>query len=447
MSFDVELEKDVLSTCLHDVAFVRSANPVLRRHDFSSKVLSWVWRVISETYSDSREIPSGSIFAIRLDRDFDKDEEREFAEEVLRGLLKRQVSGPRSALAEIRRFVRLAALRNAASGAIDGLELGDLDEAEKALSQGIERTRSANLLTEPMSWAEQAGERLKLYEQKDSTISIRTPLPSLDKVMNGGLKPGTIGLVVALTNVGKSSFAVSLGYAALMKSKSVVVHVSTEETIREAGARYDSRFTGISRNKLLAGDLTQSERDLFVEKFKRRGHEIGSSLLLHELPPGSNISNVQVLAERARELYPDRPITLVVDSADHLHPARKTESFRLDTSSVYWTLKGLSLDPTLAPISVWVTSQVPQKYAGKALKATSVSESQDKSRIADFMIGLTEGEVSNTSTAGTKTVHCDVLKNRLGSVKHWRIYMEADHGTCTFTEVASCSTEDEDEDE
>ena len=55
MSFDVELEKDVLATCLRDVGFVRSANPVLRRHDFSSKALSWIWKVISETYSEARD--------------------------------------------------------------------------------------------------------------------------------------------------------------------------------------------------------------------------------------------------------------------------------------------------------------------------------------------------------------------------------------------------------
>ena len=73
MSFDVELEKDVLSTCLKDLGFVRSSTPVLRRHDFSSKVLGWIWKVISETYSESREIPTGRIFAIRLDRDFEKE--------------------------------------------------------------------------------------------------------------------------------------------------------------------------------------------------------------------------------------------------------------------------------------------------------------------------------------------------------------------------------------
>ena len=445
-TLDIEFEKDVLAASIRDVAFVRTALPVLRRHDFSTKVHAWIWEVIRETYESARELPTGRLFGVRLDRDWGTEEEREFAETVLLGIWRREVQGVRTALEEIRRFVRLAAIRRAAGDALEGLDEDDLETAERALVTGAEETRGAALLSEPQVWAESAEDRLRKYRGGDDAsvrISFRTPLPSLDRMTNGGMRPGRVGLIVASTNVGKTSFSVDLGFTALFHSGAVVVHVTTEETEEECAARYDARFTGIDRSKFLGGDLSEDDRVLFREKFSRR-KEITRRLFVAEVPPNSKIGAARVVIERARELFPDLPILCVLDSMDHLRSDRKMESFRLDASNVAWTIKGWTLDPTLAPLGLWTTVAAPAKSGGKgkAPDAEDTSESKDKAKIADLILALKEGEALDDGT-GARAIEAIVTKNRLGAVKYRRIYAVARLGICKFEESATRAAAEE----
>lgn len=443
-TLDIEFEKDVLSACLKDAAFVRTALPALRRYDFSTKVHAWIWEIVRTTYESARELPTGRLFGVRLDADYSTEEEREFAETVLLGIWRREVEAPRTALEEVRRFVRLAAIRRAAGDALEGLDEGDLETAERALLTGAEETRGAALLSEPAVWAEAAEDRLRRYSGADDEsirITFRTPLPSLDRMTNGGMRPGRVGLIVASTNVGKTSFSVDLGYTALFFAGAVVVHITTEETEEECSARYDARFTGIDRGKFLGGELTEDDRALFREKFSRR-KEITRRLFVAEVPPNSKIGAARVVIERARELYPDAPILCILDSMDHLRSDRKMESFRLDASNVAWTIKGWTLDPTLAPLGLWTTVAAPAKSGGKsrAPDAEDTSESKDKAKIADLIVALKEGD--SLEDGQGRAVEAIVTKNRLGAVKYRRIYCVGRMGICKFEESATRSTEE-----
>jgi len=434
-ALDVEFEHDVLAECLRDKAFVRIAIPVLRRHDFSSRILGWVWSVIHSAYSKAGEIPSGRVFGARVSSEFEAEDDQEYAIEVLKGLWRRRVEAPRTALETIRDFVRQSVIRKAAEGIVDGLDAGDLDKAEDALKEGAGSSRAAGLMAEPEAWADGAEARLRVYLGASRIARIPTPLPTINKITQGGLRAGSFGLVVANTNVGKSSFAVDLGYAALVHGESVVLHVTTEETLEECAARYDARFTGIERAKLLGGRLTAEDREIFLDKIRRRGATVGKRLVVHELSPGSDFGLVRMLAERVREQFPDDHITVVIDSPDHLKGAKR-ESYRLEVGDVYWRCKAMALDPTLGPLSVWATTQAPKAFEGKTLITSAVSENYDKIRVADFGVGMMEGEIDAEDPDDRRPIEFIVTKNRLGGIKKRRIYVRANLGTCQFDEVA-----------
>lgn len=444
MSIDVEFEQDVLAACMSDLAFIRAALPVLRAHDFSSKTHAWIWQQIADVYGASHELPTAAVFSARIDRSYRRDEDREYVARVLVKLHRRRPSAPRAALEEIRRFARMAALRRAAGGMIDGLDADDVERAEAALFQGATDTKATSILEEPHGWEESWAERLAEYiVPEDDRITYRTPLPTLNRITGGGLRPGTLGLLVALTNVGKSTMACDLGYNALVHSNAAVVHFTTEETHREATARYDARFTGFPRDHLLSGRLTMDERRRFGERFERVMGDRKSRLVVHELPPHGPVTAMRPVVERLREDYSDAPLLFVCDSPEHLTPGVKMENYRLAQSSVFWTLKSLTLDATLQPLAGWSTGQVPQRYVGKRLNVQAVSETQDKSRVVDLMIGLEESE-DDRADGRTRAIDVVLLKSRLGRIKRYRIYTDVDTGTCEYRE-REAHAEEEDE--
>ncbi len=432
--YDVELERDVLAQALRDASFTSSATVVLAGRSFSSKTSATIWKILSENHARTGELPSPLHWAEELEAHFKRAEDFELAARSLVELRRRKVPSPKSSLERLRDLVRTAAMRRAAGAALEGIEDGDLEAADAALHEGLEAARAASILEEEVDWSAWEERLAKFTSPGAKKVKIRTPLPTFDRITNGGVNSGTVNLVVALTNVGKSTFAVDIGWNALTKSPgAIVIHVATEETIGELSTRYDARLTGISRERIGPG-MTAADADTFRSRFKKMGH-IVERLHIRELPPQSKASALRVYVQRIREANPKAEIVLVVDSADHLSPPGKVESHRLGASAVYWGLKAIAVDSRLAPVTVWSTTQAPKAFEGKSLTSAAVAESYDKARIADTMLGMMEGDADEE--AGTKSLRFVVMKNRLGSVKHFTIYVDAHLATGEFHETAS----------
>lgn len=437
-SFDRELERNVLAACLRDPAFVRKATPVLRRFDFSSKLHAWIWTTIAEVYGRSRELPTARSWGIRSERDFPDPEESDLYFDGVHELRRRTPAGPREALEEIRDFIRMAAMRRAAGDVLEGIDDGDLDAAEAAMAEAHEAVRVGAGLAEPVDFFADLDIFVEELDAEVAAFRFLTPLPALNRHLGGGLRPGTQGILVAQTNVGKSAAAVDLGFSGLFRSGAVVCHVTTEETEREARIRYLARFTGIARDKLASGKLDPDDRALILRKSRRKRAALAGRLLIQEVPPTSSVAVVRAFVEQVREDNPDDPILVVVDTPDHLQPAARAESHRLGASAVAWTLKGLTLDPTLAPLALWDTSQAPGEFARKGkdrITARAVSETYDKSRTADVMVGLVESEEGGGGDDDVKAIEWHLVKNRLGRVKRWQYDTEADLSICSFKQL------------
>jgi predicted ATP-dependent serine protease len=77
----------------------------------------------------------------------------------------------------------------------------------------------------------------------------RTTIPSawecVNELMDGGLGPGELGVIVAPSGVGKTWVLCALGAAAVKAGRSVI-HYSLELSEHYVGQRYDTVFTQIS---------------------------------------------------------------------------------------------------------------------------------------------------------------------------------------------------------
>jgi hypothetical protein len=89
---------------------------------------------------------------------------------------------------------------------------------------------------------------IKDFEKRFELIS-RNPVTTgwslIDKLCNGGLGTGELGVVIAPTGVGKSMALVHLGAQAIKEGKTVI-HYTLELSETVIASRYDSCVTGIS---------------------------------------------------------------------------------------------------------------------------------------------------------------------------------------------------------
>jgi len=441
VGWDIDLERDVLAATLREPKFVRRALPVLRRHAFSNAYHAFLWDSVKKSYTEHHELPSMASLLAGIDRRFKSGDECETAEDVLLALRKRRVNGALASLDEIKRVVRMSALRRALGDAFKQMDLGEIDETEAAMAAGVEEARGALQMEEPTSWATSHEERLASYLDRASAPRIKTPMATLNERWRGGIPLSQLMILLGSTHAGKSTIAAAFGLCALVNG-CAVAHITTEEPRHEAEARYDAGFTRIERNKLLAGDLAEGEREMFLARFKHRGKEFGTRLRVLECPPGSSVSYVQSFAEELRIDHPDVSLVVIVDSADHMRPVRKAENFRLETSSVYYTLRAVALDLVLAPHTIITTCNAPRNFEGRALKTWATGESYDKAKVCSTMLGI-EPQDFPADDEGRKPIEFVVLKDRINGALFTRVATEVNYGICDIREMTGASRADD----
>ena len=78
----------------------------------------------------------------------------------------------------------------------------------------------------------------------------RSPVRFFEKALNGGIKPGEIGVLASKKGVGKTSVLVQLGLDGLLQGKQVV-HVSFDQHTSYTMTWYEDIFTEMSKKKNL----------------------------------------------------------------------------------------------------------------------------------------------------------------------------------------------------
>ena len=98
-------------------------------------------------------------------------------------------------------------------------------------------------------------------ERYDETArdTVGTDWDCINELMNGGLGPGELGVVVAPSGVGKTWVLAALG-AAAVKAGKTVAHYTLELSQGYVGLRYDTVFTHIA-----SSDLSQRRDEVLIK--------------------------------------------------------------------------------------------------------------------------------------------------------------------------------------
>lgn len=449
MTFDAEFEESILAHCLRDAEYLGQASRLLDAHHFSTPQMGWTWSVIRNTWSSFAERTTPKVFKANAARDFTDDDERKAHMQLVVKLFRKKKGTPRTALGELEGYVRFVTLQVAIEQSVKQLERGKVDAAWDALRKSTLqdlRPKAFKMTRWMEEFADRQSERKHQAEHPEEYVCIPTGLPTLNTALEGGLRMGELGLIVATTNMGKSIAMNHLGYHGVIHDYGVA-HFSLEMSADAVATRYDSRFTGMLHRKFKTWDFSGSELKEVARKVKRNKERLKNRLRIVSMPVRS--CDINSLRNALDEIEMEMPVHMVlVDSGDHMKATRKHESIRLEHAEVYWDLKALAEERSKV---VWSTTHAGREYEKKFAGNAAVSESYDKARIADAVLTLNPpglrsrrskvavGEAPEPVAPGSKkmlptTMEAFLSKNRDG-VKEIRIPLHHDFSRMLIEEA------------
>ncbi len=207
--------------------------------------------------------------------------------------------------------------------------------------------------------------------------------------MTAGLQPSELIIIAGRPSMGKTAFALNIGYHAARKTKKGVAVFSLEMSKQSLGIRLLGFDAGIDATKLRTGNLRGKEWESLTNAANR----------LSELPIYiDDASGVGVLEMKAkcRRLKRQNDLALVIVDYLQLIQGRKTaESRQLEMSEISRSLKALAKDLNVPVIAL---SQLNRKVEDRPNKRPQLSDLRESGAIeqdADVIAFIYRDEMYN----------------------------------------------------
>jgi replicative DNA helicase len=381
----------VISSLLTDIRILDNLSEIINQKFFESDVNKWIVSEIVDYYNDYRRIPTVDVFKVKVSELDDSGMQKRIVEQLKSAYNTLETSDLDYIKQEFSNFCINQNLKQAIVDSVDLLKAGNYDsikdKIDKAMKIGIDSDLGHDYILDYVDRTE--------IENRNT---IPTDWDSLNDVMDGGLGPGELGVVVAPSGVGKTWVLCALGAAAVRQGKTVV-HYSLELSEHYVGQRYDTIFTQIPSNNLI-----EKKEEVFTKISKLPG-----KLQIKYFPPkGITVKKLQAHIEKMTAAG-NAPDVVILDYADLLLSyTNKSDSTYQEQGGTYIELRGMGGE---LGIPVWTASQTNRSAIdSEVIEADKISDSYAKVMNADFIMSLSrksKDKLNNTARA-------HIMKNRFG---------------------------------
>lgn len=214
---------------------------------------------------------------------------------------------------EIETFCRRSALQKAILKSPDLINKGDFATVEKEVKDAILVSLNRDL---GLRYFEQIDERLQRMLDQNNTEP--TGWDEVDRLLFGGLSVKELLLVAANSGGGKSITLANLAYNYIHSGKNVL-YISLELDADVIGQRFDTMFTGVSRQNWKQHVSEISSR------VKSAGQNCGE-LDVVQLPAGSCANDMRSYLKEYYLQYDMLPDVLIVDYLDEMGPNERVKA-------------------------------------------------------------------------------------------------------------------------
>jgi replicative DNA helicase len=381
----------VISALITDVRLVDTLHEVIHTKFFESEANKWIVEHIIEYYNQYKSNPSLDVFKVEVSKLDDKSTQKNIVEQLKQVFTAIGDADLQYVKDEFSAFCINQNLKNVIVQSVDLLKAGNYDRikelVDKAMKVGVEADLGMDYVLD--------------FDERTDQINrstIPTDWDTINDLMDGGLGPGELGVVVAPSGVGKTWVLCALGAAAIRAGKTVV-HYSMELSEKYVGSRYDTVFTQIP-----SADLPNKKDDV-----KDKIRKLKGKLIIKYFPPkGVSPKKLEAHIEKMTAAG-NKPDLIIVDYADLLlSHTNKSDSTYGEQGGVYIELRGLGGE---LGIPIWTASQTNRTgIDAEVIEADKIADSYAKVMNADFIMSLSRK--SKDKLNNTARMH--IMKNRFG---------------------------------
>jgi replicative DNA helicase len=378
----------VIAAMFTDRLFLQQIADIIQADYFESDANSWVLDIVLRHFREYKSPPTKDVLKVKvteIENDILKTAVLEQLKDIFRYMESADLSFVKD---EILKFCKNQEIKRAIMDSVSLLKMGNYDEIKTKIDGAMKAGSDTNIGLEYKKDVS-----LRYAEAARNTMT--TGWDVIDDLMDGGLAPGELGVVMAPAGIGKSWLLINIGANAIRAGKTVI-HYTLELNENYVGQRYDSVLTGIN-----AQNLKNHQEDI-----EDKMSSISGDLVVKYYPTKS-VSVLGLKAHIEKTIMLGRkPDIVIVDYADLLKVSQKDKHEALE--ELYEDLRGMAGE---YEVPVWTATQANRSALEEdVIEADKIASSYGKVMVSDFLMSLSRKVEDKMS--GTGRGH--VIKNRFG---------------------------------
>ena len=384
-------QSKVVASLITDVKFLEQVNEITKPTFFESQANQWIINSLLDYFNEYRAVPTMEVFKIKVGSIDDKGLKQTVVDQLKNVYLQVGSEDLPYVKKEYLTFCKNQKVKDALLKSVDLLKAGNYDKIIDTIMAASKVGVESDLGLDYIENFESIMEHVK----RDSSP---TGWDVIDELMDGGLGPGELGVVMAPSGIGKSWFLSKIACAALERGIDVL-HYTLELSESYVGQRYTTILTGIQTSE------HKERKNEIIRKIK----QISGRVRIKYYPPQfASAKTIAAHIEKVRQIG-FNPKLIIIDYADLLKSGNgNRDGLYAELGGIYEELRGLSGE---AQIPVWTATQTNRAAIDhEVIQADSVGDSYKKVQTADFIMSVSRKTKDKLSNTGR--IH--IVKNRFG---------------------------------
>jgi replicative DNA helicase len=383
-------QSKVVASLITDVKFLEQVNEITKPAFFESQANQWIIDSVLHYFNEYRSVPTMEVFKIKVGEIEDKGLKQTVVDQLKNVYTQVGSEDLPYVKKEYLTFAKNQKVKEALFKSVDLLKAGNyeqiIDTMMAASKVGVESDLGMDYIDE-----------FELIMEDVKRNSVSTGWDVIDELMDGGLGPGELGVVMAPSGIGKSWFLSKIACSALQAGKNVL-HYSLELSESYVGQRYTTILTGIQTSE------HKERKDEIIRKIKGTP---GRVRIKYYPPQFASSKTLAAHIEKLKQIG-FAPDLIIIDYADLLKSGNGRDGLYAELGGIYEELRGLSGE---AGIPIWTATQTNRAaIEHEVIGADSVGDSYKKVQTADFIMSVSRKTKDKLSNTGR--IH--IVKNRFG---------------------------------
>jgi hypothetical protein len=393
VKYGTSYQSKVVASLLSDSKFLEQVCDITKVDFFESDSNKWIIKETLEYFDEYRTSPTLSVFKVKVGEIEDKILKQAVVEQ-LRSIFQQVTSEDLPFIKdEYLVFCKNQKIKEALYQSVELLKAGQYEKIVDTMSEASKVGSETNLGLDFMADFDKILENVKRN-------AVPTGWDVIDELMDGGLGPGELGVIMAPTGIGKTWFLSKIVCNAIKKNLKVL-HYSLELSENYVGQRYITVLTGVPT-------ANHKEQE---EEIKHKISLISGKPYIKYYPPQFASSKTISAHVQKMRLIGFNADLIIIDYADLLKVAntnRGREGSYEELGGIYEELRGISGE---LGIPIWTASQTNRdSVEHEIIQGNSIGDSFKKAQTADFIFSVSRKTKDKLSNTGR--VH--IVKNRFG---------------------------------